>query len=159
MRSSCRPWPPIRRTAPEPDPLDTTLAIVLAAGLVGGAIVLTRKREDEEGAGVCSQLAAVDPKLGAACAGLPILGEVVKRLGAYAEDLGGAASHAVEGAGDAVKGALGAPGAVAGSLFGGGDSGDLFGDVVCVQLETQAKRGSVEAQAKLAELRAKGLCL
>ncbi len=60
--------------------MNTALAIVLGAVLIGGAVVLTRKREAEDG-GLCGQLGAIDPKLGTACKGLPILGGLLSGAG------------------------------------------------------------------------------
>lgn len=54
--------------------MSNALAIVLAVGLVGAAVLVVRRMQTAPaGSDLCTQLAAVDPKLAAGCALLPVV--------------------------------------------------------------------------------------
>lgn len=54
--------------------MNPTVAIVLAVGLVGAAVLVLRRQAAAEGTDLCSKLGAVDGKAGAACSILGALG-------------------------------------------------------------------------------------
>lgn len=108
--------------------------------MIGGAYLIAKRDEEEEG--MCGQLAKVDPKLGVACASLPIIGKITEKAASY-----------LSGAVDTAKDTAGAVGAYVGGI------GQDHQGVMCWVLKDSAKQGNQESAAKLKALQAQGSCL
>jgi hypothetical protein len=96
--------------------MNTTVAIVLAVGAVGAAVLILRRKAEDEGVSLCTKLGAIDGRAAAACS---ILGA----LGIDAEAVREAPAKFVGGTKGAVTGIAG----TVGDAFGiGSDSGPFI---------------------------------
>lgn len=90
--------------------MNTTIAIVLAVGVVGAAVLVLRRQADAEGVDLCTKLGAIDGKASMACSILGALGIDSKTVGNVAKGVVQSpkfAAHAVTSAIESGRDAVG----------------------------------------------------